>query len=67
MTAAWRRALLLNRAALLRAWPHAFSRHDFVTLRLVQPVNVPPRGWDESWSAAAREYHAERRLNPSRR
>ena len=59
----WRKTLLLNRAALLRAWSAHFPLHDFNTLRLIQPIAklLPPPGWDEHWSASAREYHEERR------
>ncbi len=58
----WRKVLLLNRNALLRAWPAHFPSHDFKTLRLLSPISlVPPPGWDEHWCAAAREYHEERR------
>jgi hypothetical protein len=35
-SASWRKCLLLNRSALLSAWPRHFPRHDFATLRLVQ-------------------------------
>ena len=58
----WRKTLLLNRAALLRVWPIYFPAHDFHSLRLLSPISlVPPPGWDEHWSASAREYHEERR------
>jgi hypothetical protein len=58
----WRKFLLLNRAALLRAWPAHFPLYDFSTLRLISPTSlVPPAGWDEHWSASARKYHEERR------
>jgi len=53
----WRKALLLNRAELLRAWAAHFPQHDFQTLRL---IHQPPRGWDEHWREAARAYHDER-------
>lgn len=58
--ASWRKILLLNRAALLRAWPRYFPRHNFSDLRPTLLKLLPPRGWDDHWSAAAREYHEER-------
>jgi hypothetical protein len=59
----WRKAILLNRAALLRGWEIYFPSHDFHSLRLIQPSAklLPPAGWDEHWRAAAREYHEELR------
>jgi hypothetical protein len=59
----WRKTLLLNRAALLRAWAAHFPAHDFSTLRPFQPSAklLPPPGWSEYWREAAREYHEERR------
>jgi hypothetical protein len=59
--ASWHRILLLNRAALLRAWAIYFPAHDFATLRMRNPKLLPPAGWDEHWSAAAREYHQEKK------
>ena len=67
MTAiSWRKTLLLNRAALLRAWGVHFPSHDFINLRCIQTTK-PPRGWDEHWSRAAREYCEERRRNQKAR
>jgi hypothetical protein len=54
----WRKAILLNRSALLAAWPRHFPQHDFVTLRLVRS----PLAWDDdAWARAARSYHEDRR------
>jgi hypothetical protein len=60
----WRKIILLNRAALLRAWGAAFPSHCFITLRLPNgkhASHLPPRGWDEHWTAAAHAYAEERR------
>jgi hypothetical protein len=63
--AAWRKIVLRQRASLLSAWPWHFPRHDFVSLRLIQPP--PSRAdsyWDgESWARAAAAYHEERKRN----
>jgi hypothetical protein len=58
----WRKCLLLNRSALLSAWPRHFPKHDFISLRMIQP---PPESyWEgESWARAARAYHKARRAN----
>jgi hypothetical protein len=59
MTAAeisWRKALLLNRSALLSAWPRHFPQHDFLTLRRIRP-------WPEEWRESARQYHKDRKRN----
>ena len=61
---AWRKCLLLNRSALLTAWPRYFPKHDLMTLRLIRS----PLDWDEeAWARAAREYHRERRQLERRR
>jgi hypothetical protein len=57
-SASWRKTVLLNRSALLSAWPRHFPRHDFATLRLIRS----PLEWDEqAWARAARAYHADRK------
>jgi hypothetical protein len=58
MNAAWRKAVLLNRSALLATWSRYFPRHDFATLRLTRS----PLDWDdEAWARAARAYHEDRK------
>jgi hypothetical protein len=59
-TISWRKIILLNRSALLSAWPWHFPRHDFGTLRLSLPPIVP---WpnEEAWRQAARAYHEDRK------
>jgi hypothetical protein len=60
---AWRKCLLLNRSALLSAWPRHFPRHDLMTLRLIRS----PLDWDEeAWARAARRYYEERKRNMRR-
>jgi hypothetical protein len=69
-SASWRKAILLNRSALLSAWPRHFPTHDFHTLRLTRAdsEHIPNSHWDgESWKRAAREYHRERRQLERRR
>jgi hypothetical protein len=56
----WRKQMIHRRIALEIQWRQLFPMHDFSTLRLRTPIAAPP-GWDEHWSAAAREYHDERR------
>ena len=63
MTASWRKCLLLNRGALLSAWPRHFPRHDFVTLRLVQAAPIIPWPNEEAWAESARRYHEDRKRN----
>jgi hypothetical protein len=55
----WRKAILLNRSALLSAWPRHFPRHSFADLRLINPADAYWAG--ESWSRAAQSYHADRK------
>jgi hypothetical protein len=61
----WRKCLLLNRSALLSAWPRHFPQHDFVSPRMIRPP--PSRAdtyWEgESWKRAAAAYHEARRAN----
>jgi hypothetical protein len=60
----WRKLVLLNRSALLSAWPQHFPNHSFADLRLIRS----PLDWDEeAWARAARAYHEERKRNPGRR
>jgi hypothetical protein len=62
--ASWRKAVLLNRAALLAAWPQHFPRHDLMTLRLIRS----PLDWDEeAWARAARAYHEDRKRSAKAR
>jgi hypothetical protein len=59
----YRKQLLLRQSILATQWRWFFPQHDFRTLRLLPSINLnllPPLGWDEHWSAAAREYHEER-------
>jgi hypothetical protein len=66
-TASWRKILLLNRSALLAAWPRCFPQHSFIDLRLIPPSAVPP-GWDaEAWREAAQAYAAERKSKMGQR
>jgi hypothetical protein len=58
---AWRKCLLLNRSALLSAWPRHFPQHDFMSLRLVQAEPITPWANEEAWARAARAYHADRK------
>jgi hypothetical protein len=59
--ASWRKAILLNRSALLSAWPRHFPHHNFSDLRLISP-NPADSYWDgESWRRAARSYHVDRK------
>jgi hypothetical protein len=54
----WRKCLLLNRSALLSAWPRYFPRHSFYDLHLISRAS----SWDDpGWARAARSYHEERR------
>jgi hypothetical protein len=54
----WRKLVLLNRSALLSAWPRHFPNHSFADLRLIRS----PLDWDEkAWAESARRYHADRR------
>jgi hypothetical protein len=64
----WRKILLLNRSALLSAWPRHFPRHDFTTLRLVRSWPDPITPWpnEEAWAESAREYHKNRKRNGAR-
>ena len=61
----WRKTILLNRSALLSAWPRHFPRHDFVTLRYMIPRDLKiliEEAWDApSWKQAALDYHEEHR------
>jgi Holliday junction resolvase len=61
-SASWRKAILLNRSALLAAWPRHFPQHDFMSLRLVQaPLTRADSYWEgEDWKRAARAYHEDR-------
>jgi hypothetical protein len=57
----WRKAILLNRSALLCAWPRHFPHHNFSDLRLISS-NPADSYWDgQSWKRAAQAYHQERR------
>jgi hypothetical protein len=63
-SASWRKTILLNRSALLSAWPQHFPRHDLMTLRLIRL----PLGWDEeAWARAARAYHEDRKRSAKSR
>jgi hypothetical protein len=57
-----RRRMLERRYALEEQWPRLFPQHDFATLRLIQPSDVP--AWDEEtlelWRQSARAYDADR-------
>jgi hypothetical protein len=66
---AWRKCLLLNRSAMLSAWPRYFPQHSFCDLRLIRaPLNRADSYWDgEDWKRAARAYHEERKRSPGRR
>jgi hypothetical protein len=58
----WRKAILLNRSALLSAWPRHFPLHSFSDLRLIAPLNRADSYWDgDDWKRAAQAYHQERR------
>jgi hypothetical protein len=60
--AAWRKAILLNRSALLAAWPRHFPRHVFLDLRFRSPPSRADSYWEEeSWKQAAAEYHEDRK------
>jgi hypothetical protein len=62
-----RKAVLLNRSALLAAWPRYFPRHDFLDLRFRSPPSHADSYWEgESWKQAAAAYHAERKLRPNK-
>jgi hypothetical protein len=67
-SASWRKCLLLNRSALLTAWPQHFPRHDLMTLHLVRsPLNRADFYWEgEDWKRAARAYHEDRKRNMRR-
>jgi hypothetical protein len=67
-SASWRKCLLLNRSAMLSAWPQHFPRHDFHTLHLSRsPLNRADSYWEgESWRIAAQQYHADRKRNMRR-
>jgi hypothetical protein len=57
----WRKLVLLNRSALLSAWPRYFPQHSFSDLRLISS-NPADSYWEgEDWKRAARAYHQERR------
>jgi hypothetical protein len=68
MSGSFRKSLLVHRIALERVWPLAFPKHDFASLRLIQPP--PSRAesyWQgEDWRRAAQNYHAERRQQQRR-
>jgi hypothetical protein len=56
-----RKAILLNRSALISAWPRYFPHHNFSDLRLISP-NPADAYWDgDDWKRAALAYHQERR------
>jgi hypothetical protein len=63
MSGSFRRSILAHRIHLERVWPLAWPKHDFASLRLIQPP--PSRAethWEtEGWKKAAIEYHNERR------
>jgi hypothetical protein len=63
MNAAARKAILLNRSALLSAWPRYFPQHSFSDLRLIGSQAAPIIPWpnEEAWARAARAYHQDRR------
>jgi hypothetical protein len=54
-----RKAMLLNRSALLAAWPRHFPEHEFLTLRPLQSWPSP----EEAWAESARAYHRDRKRN----
>jgi hypothetical protein len=63
-SASWRKAILLNRSALLSVWPQHFPRHDLMTLRLIRS----PLDWDdEAWAESARRYHEDRKRSAKAR
>jgi hypothetical protein len=64
-SASWRKAILLNRSALMTAWSRHFPRHDFATLRLSRsPLDRAESYWKgEDWKRAARAYHEDRKRN----
>jgi hypothetical protein len=58
----WRKVILLNRSALLSAWPRHFPQHSFYDLHLIAPIDRANSYWDgESWKRAAEAYHADRK------
>jgi hypothetical protein len=67
-SASWRKAILLNRSALIAAWPQHFPQHDFHTLRLIRsPLDRADSYWEgEDWKRAARAYHEDRKRNMRR-
>jgi hypothetical protein len=59
----WRKLVLLNRSALLSAWPRHFPNHSFADLRLIRS----PLDWDEkAWADSARRYHEDRKRSGAR-
>jgi hypothetical protein len=60
-SAAWRKAILLNRSVVISAFGRAFPRHDFMSLRLVQAAPIIPWPNDADWAASAKNYHRDRR------
>jgi hypothetical protein len=67
-SSSWRKTILLNRSALLSAWPQHFPRHDLMTLRLIRsPLDRADSYWEgEDWKRAARSYHEDRKRNMRR-
>jgi hypothetical protein len=60
----WRKAILLNRSALLSAWPRYFPQHSFSDLRLIQS---PSPDWAErAWVWTAPEPPAPSSSAPKR-
>jgi hypothetical protein len=62
----WRKAILLNRSALLSVWPRHFPQHSFYDLHLISPIDRANSYWDgDDWTRAARAYHADRKRGRS--
>jgi hypothetical protein len=61
--ASWRKAILLNRSALLSTWSRYFPQHNFANLRLSRSLPDPIIPWpnEEAWAESARRYHQERK------
>jgi hypothetical protein len=65
---ALRKLMLCRRVDLFRRneafellWEQAFPKHDPITLSLKRPPNPAEAFWDQSWTDAARAYHASRK------
>jgi hypothetical protein len=67
MSSSFRRSVLQHRIALAAIWPLAFPKHEFMSLRLISPLNRADSHWDgQDWKRAARAYHAERKRSSIR-